>query len=93
MKLFRRFDYLPTVDSYFLQRSMTGILCSYASTPSSLVSVLAVLCIVSYNIVISFASGVWAFRSELTIQAVRSSFSIDVDAPDTVDMDVAFQSP
>lgn len=58
MKLFRRFDYLPTVDAYFMQRSLTGILCPCDSIPSSLVSVLAVLSIVFYNVAISFSSSV-----------------------------------
>ena len=92
MKLFRRFDYLPTVDSYFRQRSMTGILCLGASTLSSLVSVLAVLSVLFYNVAISFSSSVWTLGRVLTIQSVRSSYSIDINAPSTVDVDVAFQS-
>ncbi|KAK8815675.1 hypothetical protein WA538_004800 [Blastocystis sp. DL] len=71
MKLFRRFDYLPTVDSYFMQRSITGIL----------FSVLAVLSVLFYNVAISFSSS-----------GVHSSYSIDINAPNAVDVDVAFQS-
>ena len=62
MKLFRRFDYLPTVDSYFLQRSPTGILCSRGSVLSSLVSILTLLCVAFYNVAVSVSSNVCAIE-------------------------------